>query len=430
MIERMKIDSSKKWLLLALANFFTAAILGALMRLAFVEELTWMKFRNVLHGHSHVAMLGWLYLILMILIVRRVLGPDAFRRRNIQLNLWITQVSVWGMLIAFPIQGYGPAAILFSTVHVLASYHLGSILWKGLRSTSNIARLPAWVLKSSLFFMFLSTVGLWVMPPIIIMEMQGSLLYIMAVQFYLHFQLNGWFIFAAIGLLLDYWVQRKTISFNRNLAFRGMKWLAFATVITYALALSWASPVPALFALNGAGVLIQFIALLFLFTAFNQQLSTLTRQESFHGKWLLRIGLLTFAMKIFMQSAVVIPVIAQASYTIRNLVIGFLHLILLGVVSHLALFIAQKEGLIRINRGLSGWGGILLGAGFILSEAVLFIQGCLFWGAMGFLPGYYELLLGVSLLIPIGILLLIAGQYEGKPTDSPYATSPPQSGNP
>lgn len=244
------------------------------------------------------------------------------------------------------------------------------------------------------------------------MKLQGSLLYIMSVQFYLHFQLNGWFLFAALGLVLDYLDQRKSIAFNKKFASLGMKWLALATIITYALALSWASPIPALFFLNGTGVLIQLIALLFLLAAFNKQFSKLVNQDDFHGNWLLKIGLLTFATKILVQSAVVIPVIAQASYTIRNLVIGFLHLILLGVVSHLALFTAKKEGLIRINRGLSGWGGLLLGAGFILSETVLFVQGCMFWGSMGFLPAYYELLFGVSLLIPLGILGLVAGQYS------------------
>lgn len=410
MIERIKSQSARRWTVLALANFFTAAILGALMRFAFVEELTWMKFRNVLHGHSHVAMLGWLYFILMIQLVQRILGPEAFQRRDIQVNLWITQISVWGMLVAFPVQGYGPIAILFSTIHVLASYHLGSILWKALTSTDKISRLPAWALKASLLFMFLSTAGLWIMPVIIALEMQGSLLYIMSVQFYLHFQLNGWFIFAALGLLLDYWDQRKTTPFNVKIAFRGLKLLALATTITYALALSWASPIPALFAVNGAGVLLQFTALLFLLFGVKGQLTTLINQEDFHGKWLLRIGLFTLVMKISIQSAVVIPAIAEASYTIRNLVIGFLHLILLGVVSHLALFTAQKGHLIRIHRGLSGWGGIILGAGFILSEAVLFIQGCMFWAAMGFLPAYYELLFGVSLLMPLGILLLLISQ--------------------
>ncbi|MEZ4987274.1 MAG: hypothetical protein R2795_19895 [Saprospiraceae bacterium] len=49
--------------------------------------------------------------------------------------------------------------------------------------------------------------------------------------------------------------------------------------------------------------------------------------------WLLRISFATFATKVLMQTLVVVPFVAEAAYTIRNYVIGFIHLLLLGAVS-------------------------------------------------------------------------------------------------
>ncbi|MEZ4932236.1 MAG: hypothetical protein R2788_08975, partial [Saprospiraceae bacterium] len=60
---------TKTWLRIALLNFLLAAIMGALMRFAFVEEVRWMEYRFMVHGHSHTAMLGWIYLALYALLI-------------------------------------------------------------------------------------------------------------------------------------------------------------------------------------------------------------------------------------------------------------------------------------------------------------------------------------------------------------------------
>ena len=50
---------------------------------------------------------------------------------------------------------------------------------------------------------------------------------------------------------------------------------------------------------------------------------------------------------------------------------------------------------------------LVLLAGFLGSELLLFLQGAMFWGAMGFLPFYYEALFGVSTLMPVGVGVLV-----------------------
>ena len=112
----------KNWFSIALINFFVAACLGALMRFAFVEEVPWMKFQNVLHAHSHVAMLGWVYLGLYALIVKTFLPDEKQKAPFYSWLFWLTQGAVIGMLVTFPRQGYAFGSILFSSLHVIFSY--------------------------------------------------------------------------------------------------------------------------------------------------------------------------------------------------------------------------------------------------------------------------------------------------------------------
>ena len=126
-------------------------------------------------------------------------------------------------------------------------------------------------------------------------------------------------------------------------------------------------------------------------------------------KNLLRLAFASFIIKILVQSAVAVPFVAEAAYTIRNYVIGFIHLILLGAMTFFVMQQAGRRALLPTGRWLVRTGLYLLAAGFVLSEGILFLQGTLFWAAMGFLPFYYEALFGVSALMPLGILLLLAG---------------------
>ena len=107
-----------------------------------------------------------------------------------------------------------------------------------------------------------------------------------------------------------------------------------------------------------------------------------------------------------------IPYIATVAYTIRNFVIGFIHLVLLGVVTQFILGYAALNKVLSLRSRLSRLGLGLLLAGFFGSELLLFLQGAMFWGAMGFLPYYYEGLFGISLLMPAGVGVLLLGQFR------------------
>jgi len=58
----------KSWLLCTFTNFFIAALMGLLLRWMYVAPIAGLNFQFLMHGHSHVAMLGWVYLMLYCLI--------------------------------------------------------------------------------------------------------------------------------------------------------------------------------------------------------------------------------------------------------------------------------------------------------------------------------------------------------------------------
>ncbi len=396
------------WLKTAVFNLFIAAILGVLLRYAFVDELSWMKFQYVLHGHSHVAMLGWVYLALYALLVGAFVGPQRSYKKYNTL-FWLTQGSVLGMLITFPALGYAPASIAFSTLHTLLAYAFSYYFLRDLRSQGEgpflFSRLFA---KAAIIFMLISTLALWATAPIIISGGKGTAWYYAVIQFFLHFQFNGWFLFAVLALFIRKLEQRQIFLDTKK-----MKWffrlLIISCFLTYALAVSWSTPLLSIFLTNSVGVLIQLAAaLIFIGLIWREKILEHFR---FWEGILLKAAFACFVGKVFIQSVIVIPYIAKIGYTIRNYVIGFLHLMLLGIfTSFLLAFAFESKGL-KLGR-LSKWGIGLFLTGFVLSEGVLFLQGTMFWGAKGFLPFYYEGLFGVSTLLPIAILLILLGQWQ------------------
>ncbi|MCB9295960.1 MAG: hypothetical protein H6559_22970 [Lewinellaceae bacterium] len=452
----------KVWFRVALVNLLIAATMGVILRYAFVEELTWLKFRFFLHGHSHVAMLGWAYLALYALLMSGFLPQEQQRSRFYRDVFLLSQAAVIGMLIAFPVQGYAAWSIAFSTLHVLASYAFAWRFWKDIRGQCG---LPVLFVRAALLFMLFSTLALWAMIPIMIFGYQQKIIYYLTVQFYLHFQFNGWFTFAVLGLFFQLLKNRNIPGFGRadaeagngkpemgsrkpegrrqrttNTRFlprlryrssgqasafrlppsafaprlaRPFFWLLLvSSFFTYALAVAWSEPLPAVFAANSLGVTLQLAAMVFFALLVVNAHKDLHQQLGGWGFLLVKIAFACFALKVLMQAAVVIPHIATVAYTIRNFVIGFIHLVLLGVITQFILGYATLNGVLSVRSRLSRLGMGLLLAGFFGSELLLFLQGTMFWGAKGFLPYYYEGLFGISLLMPAGIVSLLAGEAK------------------
>ena len=167
--------------------------MGLALRFSFLESIG-INYRFLTHAHSHVAMLGWVYLMLFTLFIHYFIPnePKIFNRL-----FWLTELAVVGMMISFPIQGYAALSITFSTLHIFCSYYFVFLIWKHLKTRSTATEK---LLKASLLFMMISTIGVWCLGPAVSILGSTSAFYHIAIQFFLHFQFNGWFLIAVIAV--------------------------------------------------------------------------------------------------------------------------------------------------------------------------------------------------------------------------------------
>src|SRR5680860_44348 len=153
----------KSWIIISFFNFFIAALMGLMLRSAFIWEIDWLEYRNMMHGHSHLAMLGWVYLALYALIWYRFIPKEKREKRVYSLLFWFTQFTVVGMMGSFPLQGYQVISISFSSLHILSSYVFCYLVWKDHHILKAEVSL---LLKTALVLMILSTMGVWILGPL------------------------------------------------------------------------------------------------------------------------------------------------------------------------------------------------------------------------------------------------------------------------
>ena len=387
--------------------FLLAAILGLIMRLAFVVDmLDWFDYRNVQYAHSHTALLGWLFAIFYILIVRTF----ELKWQKYSRLYWSLQASVLGMLLAFPVVGHTSLAILFSSLHTVLLYVFIYKVWQDVNISSH-GHVPALFLRASLFFLGLSTIGTWAIGPLMTAGMKGTALYYGSIQFYLHFQFNGWFIFSLLAIFFE-WLRTKNLCTTIKYGTSFLWTSVIATVLTFALAVTWSTPHFSIFMINSLGVLNQLIAL-FLFIKLMLHLKIQLRSSI--SKYIYYVLLLSFValiLKILLQSVVIFPAMALVSYTIRNLVIGFIHLLMLGGLSLFTFGMIADA----VERPLNKIGTYLFISGVIVTELLLFGQGLMQWQGWGFMPFYYEMLVVGSSLIVTGIIFILFHFYRNYST--------------
>ena len=227
-------------------------------------------------------------------------------------------------------------------------------------------------------------------------------LYLAAVYFFLHFQYNGWFFFASMGLLLQYLVDNKTVIpaiISDNL-FRIFFFAAFPAWFLSALWL----PMPGiLYIIVVAAAIAQVVGLLLLFAIWKNNKTLLAGTIRSPAQWLWILCGIAFTIKIILQCGSTIPSLNIVAYGFRPIVIGYLHLVLLGVLS---LFLAGYYFVNNRERytGLMKKGLVIFTAGIIANELLLLVQGS---ASMMYIsvPFIYEVLLAAGIVMFTGLLL-------------------------
>lgn len=392
---------NKSWILFSLFNFLIAALIGLLLRGAFVWGIGSWDYINLMHGHSHVAMLGWVYLALFVLIGSRFIPKEKWKQPVYSRLFWFTQFTVVGMMVSFPLQGYGAISITFSTLHILASYAFGYFVWRDHRTKHREVSL---LVKTALIFMAVSTIGVWILGPLTLSGGRSSTLYQLAIQFYLHFQFHGWFTFSVLALLVGALIGGNGVN---KVAFRRFyASLVSSVVLTYGLVLAWGYGGYIPLIINGLGLLLQWDAVRSFFRMVRENKSHFLRNLSPSIRIFYRFGLVSWILKVAVQTVVLLPEAAVISFTLRPLMMGFIHLTMLGFISGLLFASILGSGTHTAGNNLVYPGAIVFITGFALTELLLFTQGLFYWFQWGQLPGFYEAMFGASVLLPLAIILL------------------------
>jgi len=409
----MLIIMKKSWIFICFINFLVASLMGLLLRLMYVAPIEGINFQFLMHGHSHVAMLGWVYLMLYCLIIHFFVSKEAQQKPIYNRLFWITEVAVVGMMIDFPAQGYAFASILFSTLHIFCSYYFVHLIWKDAKpSTFPEKRM----LRTALFFMVFSTLGVWCLGPAVGLMGKESAFYQIAIQFFLHFQFNGWFLFAVLALFF----KQSKINVEEKKFRLFYTLFVTATVLTLALPVSWSLSNPIFYWINAIGVTIQLISLVVFAQLIQKQFQAFFMPLTSLEKTVYRFALCSLALKIMIQLVVLVPELTRVSHEIRNFVVGYIHLTMLGIITGFLFGFALENGFLNSQNKIQKWGILIFLLGLVTTEILLFLQGTwLFLNNVSF-PDYYQNLFIASIALPLG-LLFISGNllYNNKKNTIP-----------
>lgn len=393
------------WIKWAVFFFFVAALFGLALRYFFIGHLpAFVDYKNILHAHSHLALLGWGYLLVSGMLLFTFV-PQPLRRNSYKIILILNILANLGMMATFPVQGYGPGSIAFSTLHLLVSYVFAFRFLKDIKGLTSTPYLS--LIKYGVRWMVLSSVGLWSIAPVGIILGKLHPLYHLSVQWFLHFQLQGWFVYCLLGLLLFFLKKgNNLLSFSKKeeLYLHLSLFLTFGGTIFHSYAwMGW-------YWLNLIGVGLQaYVFFRLLLPLWNCTFSNFYLAEKW-VKRLIALGIISLLLKATLQLILVIPDVLAASHYIRSYVIAFIHLILLGAVTFGIGGMAIQSRIFPSNTAsISGW--YILASGFLITELLLFGQGTLAWAKWGSIPAYHQIMFFGSLLFPIGLGMVFVSFY-------------------
>jgi len=391
----------QKWIKIVFINLFIVALLGAVMRYKIAYSLPFVDQDNFLQAHSHFAFAGWVSQVLMVLmwdVLQKYLPADSLRKY--QGLLLANLLAAYGTLLSFVWQGSGAVSTLFSSSTILISWIFAWVFWRDLNKIKIVNTSFYWF-KAALLFNVISSFGAFFISYVVAYNIQEPNWYLAAMYYFLHFQYNGWFFFACGGLLMEEVCSQMPLKLQKSIF-----WLfALACVPAYFLSALWL-PIPAwVYALVVAAAIADLTGWYLLITFFIKKSPVAYQHLPPQTKWLFVLSATALSIKVALQLGSTIPYLSRLAFGFRPVVIGYLHLMFLGVISIFIIGYCKKNQFIRPDK--SGITGItILVAGIVLNEIFLMIQGLSYMNYVS-VPYISQLLLGASVCMLVGVALLI-----------------------
>jgi hypothetical protein len=402
--------TKKLWVTLSLINLCITALLGMSLRTKFLFPIEFINYRYFISAHSHFAFAGWVTLALMFLYVYEVLPPDYRRKKIYQVALWAAELNALGMAVSFPFDGYAFFSTTFSTLFIFTTYLFAFVFIRDVLRAP-VGR-PVRILSiSALLCLVLSSEGPWTLAYILATNSADSILYRDAVYSFLHLQYNGFFTLSIFAIFFHYALP--TLNDRaRKAVFQFAALLAASVLPALALALLWHPHAPFIQISAAIGCVLIFLSVIWFVrignAIFKRSLFTFPFARTF---WIFSV--ISFLIKMVLQTGTIIPSLGNAVFGYRPIIIGFLHLVFLGLVTFFILsryiesrFLLVKQGFVRVAL-------IVFSAGIILNEVVLMIQGLqLLSGST--LPIYAWLLWIVAIILFTGAVLILIARLQSE----------------
>lgn len=393
--------SVRHWCRISLFNLLVLSLIGVTLRYKIAYYFPYIDQKHLLHGHSHFAFAGWVSMALMVLMVHYLEKKgQAGSFKKYKSLLWANLLTAIGMLIAFPIEGYGIYSIIFSTASIFVSYVFAIVYWRDLNRLPVRSVSHQWF-KASLVFSIFSSLGAFALAVMMINRINHQDWYLASEYFYLHFQYNGWFFFACMGLAADKQEMFGAAPQKLTLVYRLFVWSA---IPAYLLSTLWMNLPLWLYLVTITAVILQLAGWFAMFQIIRKQVLPKRQRIIKPARIILTLSFLALTIKFLLQSGSVIPSLSTLAFGFRPIVIGYLHLVLLGFTTLFLLGSMLEDQLIPESRTMA-IGLAILAFGIILNEAFLMLQGItgLYYQAI---PDINEWLLMLSIMIFSGLLII------------------------
>ena len=394
---------SKFWLKFSLVNLFLVALLGLLMRYKIGFEFPYFNQKNLQLSHSNFAFTGWISHTLMVLMVHTLQNKIShFNFGNYKKIFVFNLICSYGMLVFFILQGYGLICTVFSVLSILVSFYFAFIFYKDLNRTDNKLLFKNWF-KGALFFNVLSSLGSFALAYMMVTKNIHQNEYLASIYYFLHFQYNGWFFFACMGLFFDFFQLNKSEDAFFATSFK----LFFVSCIpAYFLSVLWLKLPVWLYVIVVIASVTQGYAWFRLLYGILKQKSDTIQKLGFSLRYVLLFVGFALSIKLLLQLGSTVPFVSKLAFGFRPIVIAYLHLVLLAIITLFLLFYIHV-GYFFSRFGKSFFGLVLFSIGVLLNEVILAIQGI---ASLSYtmIPYVNELLFGAAAVLVLGSGVLMS----------------------
>ncbi len=359
---------------IAFFNLLVVAAIGCFLRYFILYPVGGINYSYVLHAHSHLAFLGWVFMALYVLIIHAYGPVEKTRLKKYIVIFVVLQVANLGMLFTFPFTGYALWSIIFSAIHALVTMIFTWIFIREAGPGLKDWHRPSFqFVKWGLILMFISNLAPFALGPVSATQGRSDLYYSL-IYFYLHFQYNGWFTFALIGLLV-YQLEKEGVNTSAKLLTTGFRMKLLAIFPAYILSLLWTGPNVVWYLIGGLAAMTQLIGLVLISFFVFQHLKFLFRGHSDLMKALFWVGVLAIGLQHVLMFLSSLPSLAGLAFA-RNIVIAYLHMVLIGFITIWIFYHILNLGVLKENISSRLGFGLFLST-FIVTEMILIFQGYL-----------------------------------------------------